>query len=273
MTSETKKRIISGIVLASMALACIFFGKLFVLSVMLIFGVASVHELEANFFKNKVQSFNYIASQLVFILSIVYFGFISLGEETFIFVILGVFQSLLLLYYLFITKLESRVFVQLFAQIPALSGFFVTIPFLACLYLFQYERWAEYLVLLMVANFGTDVAAWFWGKNFGKKKLWPSISPGKTVGGFVCGAITTTLVVCLLFGVAMGETLTVGKVLVFVAIPPLAQLGDLVQSKFKRQMGIKDSSSLIPGHGGVYDRIDSIVFTAPFMVIFLRLFL
>lgn len=135
---------------------------------------------------------------------------------------------------------------------------------MTAIYLFQYEQWAEYLLFLAIASFGMDTFSWFWGKVIGKKKLWPSVSPHKTVAGFVGGAITTSLVTCLSYRLIVGQ-LTMGKGLVFIMLPIISQLGDLAQSKFKRQIGIKDSSSLIPGHGGVYDRIDSIMLTAPFM--------
>ena len=270
--TEIQQRIVSAAVLTGVTLGCISFGKLPTLTMIFIAGIILVHELGDNFFKYKILSFDYIASQLIFITNFIYFGFLSFGKGTLIFVLLGVAQGLVLLYYLFATKLESKNFVQLFFKVPAFSGVFVTIPFMAALYLFQYEQWARYLLLLMTASFGMDAMAWFWGKKIGKRKLWPSVSPKKTVAGFVGGAITTTVVICLAFHF-ITDQLTTNKVLIFSVIPLLSHLGDLVQSKFKRQIGIKDSSSLIPGHGGVYDRIDSIVFTAPFMALLLRLFL
>ena len=268
--TDTHKRIISAAILGGLALGCIFYGKLTVLAMIMLFGIFSIHELEINFFKYGFFSFDYIISQSIFLANFIYFGFLSHGKYTLIFVLLGIIQGFLLLYYLFATRLESKNLIRLFAKIPALSGIFVTIPFLAVLNLLQSERWIEYFIFLLVANFGMDTTAWFWGKKVGKKKLWPSVSPKKTVAGFVGGALSTTLILC--FGLHFFvRNLTVETFFISLFIPPLSQLGDLIQSKLKRQIGIKDSSYLIPGHGGVYDRIDSIMFTAPFMVFFLRL--
>ena len=265
----THKRIISAIVLGGAILSCILFGKMSTMIIIMIFGILSIHELEINFFKYRFLSTNYIISQLIFLASFVYFGFISYGKYTLLFVLLGIVQGFILLYYLFATKLESKKFIQLLSKIPLLSGIFIIIPFMASLHLLQYEQWVEYFLFLLVANFGMDTTAWFWGKTVGKRKLWPSISPQKTIAGFVGGSITTTLILCLgLYFLSGG--LGLGEFLLSLLIPPLSQGGDLIQSKFKRQIGIKDSSYLIPGHGGVYDRIDSIMFTTPFMVFFLR---
>jgi phosphatidate cytidylyltransferase len=108
----------------------------------------------------------------------------------------------------------------------------------------------------------TDTGAWFFGKNFGKHKLWPSVSPKKTVEGFVGGLITSSLCGLLYWHLFLGK-ISWGLWLFFILVGICAQVGDLIQSKFKRQFNIKDSSNIIPGHGGVYDRVDSLLFVIP----------
>lgn len=122
-------------------------------------------------------------------------------------------------------------------------------------------RW---VFLALLVTFATDTGAFFVGKTIGRHKLAPLISPGKTwegaVGGLVCAIGAAFLLNQFLLEVPM----TLWKTGVLGALAgALAQLGDLLESWLKRRAGVKDASSLIPGHGGVLDRLDSIVFNLP----------
>lgn len=111
-----------------------------------------------------------------------------------------------------------------------------------------------------------DTAAMWTGKTFGKRKLAPAVSPNKTVAGFV-GGILGALAVGVLMIFWKYDTLPWYHVLIIAAgCSIFGQLGDLVESLWKRSLGIKDSSAIIPGHGGVLDRFDSLLFAAPFML-------
>jgi phosphatidate cytidylyltransferase len=127
------------------------------------------------------------------------------------------------------------------------------------------------LWLLSVVMIG-DTAAYFIGRRFGARKLAPEISPGKTVAGawgYLVGAIIAGIVGARLF------VLQFGWVEVFVlslVAGILAQLGDLFESWIKRVFAVKDSGSLIPGHGGLLDRLDSLIFPAVFTSAYLRVF-
>ena len=117
--------------------------------------------------------------------------------------------------------------------------------------------------MLLLVTYGMDTGAWFFGKNFGKKKLWKKVSPNKTIEGFFGGMFTSALIgSCGLF--LYGTTPTALIAIVFGLCGGVSQLGDLLESKLKRQAKIKDSSNLIPGHGGFYDRVDSLFFWVPF---------
>jgi phosphatidate cytidylyltransferase len=125
------------------------------------------------------------------------------------------------------------------------------------------------LVLLPVLlTWATDTGAYMFGRTFGKKKLIPSISPGKTVEGAV-GGLGFTIVICLLYVrfilmpfAQLGLTIQ-GAVLFAIVVSVAAQTGDLAESLLKREAGIKDSSNIIPGHGGILDRFDSMLFVMP----------
>lgn len=117
-----------------------------------------------------------------------------------------------------------------------------------------------WILLLVLATFGTDTAALFVGRLIGRRPLAPSISPTKTwegaIGGLLGGlGVTMATFYVLDIDAGVGDALAVGTL-----IGVVGQAGDLVESRLKRQAGVDDSGHLLPGHGGVLDRIDSIVF-------------
>jgi phosphatidate cytidylyltransferase len=113
-----------------------------------------------------------------------------------------------------------------------------------------------------------DTAAYFTGKKFGRHKLWESVSPKKTVEGLLGGVFFSVLATSFFWNYFI-ESVSLLTVLFFIVVALGSQIGDLAQSKLKRQFEIKDSSSLIPGHGGVYDRVDSLMFVAPLYAFYL----
>ena len=121
----------------------------------------------------------------------------------------------------------------------------------------------QLIVGLMFLVWGADTAAYFAGKQWGRRKLAPQVSPGKTIAGLV-GALVGSGVIAIIFAVALFEQNVWPAFLLLTFVTVLASiLGDLLESMFKRQSGLKDSGSLIPGHGGVLDRIDSLSAAIP----------
>ncbi|MCB0461522.1 MAG: phosphatidate cytidylyltransferase [Flavobacteriaceae bacterium] len=115
-----------------------------------------------------------------------------------------------------------------------------------------------------------DSFAYLVGKNFGKQKLFPSISPKKTVEGFLGGLFFAC--VSSYFIAKYSHTFEFTNWLALaIIVSVFGTLGDLIESKYKRQAGVKDSGVIMPGHGGLLDRLDSIIFAAPFIYLFLRL--
>ena len=115
-----------------------------------------------------------------------------------------------------------------------------------------------------------DSFAYLVGKNFGKQKLFPSISPKKTVEGFLGGLFFSCVI--SYFIAKYTHTLNYNNWLILaVLISVFGTFGDLLESKYKRQANVKDSGVLMPGHGGLLDRLDSIIFAAPFIYLFLRI--
>lgn len=168
------------------------------------------------------------------------------------------------------------------AVATTLFGVFYTGGMLAFVYSLRYHRFAidplagSMLVALpVVLTWLNDSGAFFFGKKFGKKKLMPSVSPGKTWAG-AWGALGTTIVFTYVLSQFVlkpyaGLGLTIVGVVIFGAVMSVAaQVGDLVESMLKREAGMKDSSTLIPGHGGVLDRTDSLLFTVPIAYVLLE---
>jgi phosphatidate cytidylyltransferase len=129
-------------------------------------------------------------------------------------------------------------------------------------------RW--WLFLLLGSLWLGDTAAMAVGKNLGRHKLAPTVSPNKTVEGFIGGFIGT-FIVALIFKVFwLKDAPLYHLAVISILIGLFGQLGDLVESLWKRSLGIKDSSSIIPGHGGVLDRFDSLLFAAPVLYFYLK---
>jgi phosphatidate cytidylyltransferase len=120
-----------------------------------------------------------------------------------------------------------------------------------------------WLLLAIGATWAADVGAYVVGSLVGRRKIAPRISPGKTwegtFGGFGAAAVAV-LGIAALFGLPRGEA-----ALAAILIGPLAFAGDLLESWMKRRAGVKDSGTLLPGHGGMLDRIDSLLAVAPFV--------
>lgn len=115
-----------------------------------------------------------------------------------------------------------------------------------------------------------DTAAMFFGSNFGKHKLAPSVSPHKTIEGFIGGFVGVFLVALLFKLVWLKDVAVIHFIALSILIGLFGQLGDLAESLWKRSLGIKDSSSIIPGHGGVLDRFDSLLFASPVVYYYLK---
>jgi phosphatidate cytidylyltransferase len=132
------------------------------------------------------------------------------------------------------------------------------------------EHWPFWFILMLAATFLADTGAYVFGRLLGKHKLAPDLSPGKTIEGFLGGwlfAVIAVLIVRYLFlpDADLIKTLVLGTVIAFVG-----PVGDLSESLIKRAMQVKDSGSFLPGHGGLLDRVDALLFTAPCVYLFAK---
>lgn len=127
------------------------------------------------------------------------------------------------------------------------------------------RRGVAFLLAAIIATVANDLGAWFFGNQFGSRPLMPDVSPNKTVEGVAGGLLTSVLLAAFLLGVFPGlHPWTAGKAaLLGVVVCAVGTMGDLCESMVKRDLGIKDMGTLLPGHGGVMDRFDALLFALP----------
>lgn len=256
-----KQRIITGVVAAALFLPIVFYGG-FPL-VLLTYFLATIGLYELLKMKNlsifSVHGF----------LSVLFLWVLLFPEEyseimqSFYYskIEIAVALILLLLTYTVITK--NR-FTFEDVSFSILSALYVGIGF----YFFFETRQEGGLVFILYSLFmiwATDSGAYFIGKALGKRKLWPEISPNKTVEGSI-GGVLCAVIVAVLF--VLFTDIHVSLIGITVALSVFGQIGDLVESAFKRHFNVKDSGTILPGHGGILDRFDSLLFVWPLLHFF-----
>ncbi|UCE04342.1 MAG: phosphatidate cytidylyltransferase [bacterium] len=134
----------------------------------------------------------------------------------------------------------------------------------------EYAAGGRWILLMLVTIWVCDTAAYFLGSAIGKHKLFPRVSPNKTVEGAIAGFIFA-LITAYIFHISYIKLLSLAECLIIgVIIGIMCQVGDLVESLFKRDAEVKDTSGVLPGHGGFLDRFDAPLFVAPLVYLYLR---
>jgi phosphatidate cytidylyltransferase len=135
---------------------------------------------------------------------------------------------------------------------------------------YLYERGGFLIISILAAIWICDSAAFFGGISLGKHKLYPRVSPKKSWEGAIFGFIFAVLTMLLAKVIILDFLSWTSVIILGIIIGTIGQIGDLIESLFKRDAGVKDSSGLIPGHGGIFDRFDSLLYTAPVILIYLK---
>ena len=149
-----------------------------------------------------------------------------------------------------------------------LMGLFVLVPTWGALSLMQsIENGAWWLMFLMGIVWGADTGAYFVGRKYGRNKLAPKVSPGKSIEGVLGGLLTSGLLGLVVWFMLESPAPSIIQIVAFTLVVTLASVfGDLFESMLKRHRGVKDSGVILPGHGGILDRIDSLTAASPFFV-------
>ena len=129
-----------------------------------------------------------------------------------------------------------------------------------------------HVAYLLLTIWFTDSFAYFGGMKFGKNKLSPKISPNKSIEGSVIGSLSSIVIALLFFYTTNIFSNLLVAIAITLVVSVVGQFGDLIESAYKREYQVKDSSNLLPGHGGIFDRFDSVILSAPCLIILLSLF-
>ncbi|MBE7628890.1 phosphatidate cytidylyltransferase [Tenacibaculum piscium] len=258
-------RSISGLVYAIIFIAAILFSAESYIALIAIFSTICVFEF------SRILQLKNILPYLILALFI-YASVVKIPSDFNGFLIGFSFASLLgLLYYLISTKVIKtnnslqKIFLHLIYLILPFY-FLIKLPFIENTY---HPTIIIYIILMIWTN---DSFAFIVGKNFGKHKLFESVSPKKTIEGFIGGLLFAVLAGFLIgkFGEYPNSFSILNWILIAIIVAVFGSLGDLVESKFKRQANVKDSGKIMPGHGGLLDRLDSLFFLAPFIYLYLH---
>ncbi len=260
------QRWLTGIVLAAALLSIIIFGPTELLAAaIVIFVVGGVWEYNAivfskGFLKEKIESIIFA----ILIVAVVYAGNLQLLTALIAFMVMTVF--IVFLWRVDETNFDvSSVFKVIFGMvyIPLLTSHFILLR--------KLESGVYWIILVLVIAIIGDTVALYVGKSIGKRKLIPLVSPGKTVEGTIGLIVGATTAACLFGHYFMPAISFIHFLILGFMGGVIGQLGDLCESAIKRNYGRKDASSLLPGHGGLMDRMDSLIFVAPF-VYYYRIF-
>lgn len=263
---ESIIRTVSGLLYISILVVSILSSELIFISLFFILGFVCLLELE------KLLHLKSYAIYAVHALIFYLFSYLKFNANaTLLLLCITIFVNLFLikdlLFIRTIPVFEKKKYIILIFYLTSSMVFLTLIPTYTGI--FNPQLIVGVFVLIWI----NDTFAYITGKNFGKNKLYERISPNKTVEGFIGGLVFSCLASYALYYLTRDPDYPNHNVLFWLGLAIILSifgtLGDLIQSKFKRQAGVKDSGKLMPGHGGLFDRLDSIIFSSPFVYAYL----
>ena len=263
------KRIISGVIYVILFLSAILFSeKSYIVLLTLFAGVCLWEFLRIIASKNPIPYI--VLAFLSYLLLLKPYILVKENQILFYSVIYSIVCASILILKLFDKENRPTSKLNLFLSpikyIVLPFFFLMALPFLEGIY---HPYIIIYTVLIIWVN---DSFAYLVGKNFGRNKLFERISPKKTLEGFI-GGLVFSIAAGVIIGYFSPTFATINWIIIAMIISVFGTLGDLVESKFKRQANIKDSGKIMPGQGGLLDRLDSLFFLAPFVYLYIHFFI
>lgn len=255
-----KTRVLSGLIMLPL-LIILYLGGYVLFAACLLIGIMGVKEFYNGFKAMDVKPNFGIACAAAVTLYLI--NILSDNSQWYMLWFFGI--VLVSLLYLF--NIENR---KLEDAMATITGIVYVVFFSFHVTLVEQTEYGILIWLVVLTAFGTDIMAYFSGYLFGKHKLCPKISPKKTIEGSI-GGILGSVVLSGLFGYFFAPEVLVHCLIIGALGGVVSQFGDLTASIFKRKMGIKDYGNLIPGHGGILDRFDSVLFTGPMVYYYIVL--
>lgn len=254
-----KTRILSGLIMLPLLLV-VFFGGYVLMAACFLIGAMGVHEFYKGFETTGAKPSRLVAGvSIILLYGINILTNQSLTSDSNI-TIMGWIFLVVLMSFLYLFKINER---EIKDAMVTMTGIFYVVFFSYHVILVdQLMDFSKMVWLILLTAFGTDIMAYFTGMLLGKHKLCPNISPKKTIEGSI-GGILGSMILCGVFGYFVLPQLIIHCLIIGFLGGIISQFGDLTASIFKRKLGIKDYGNLIPGHGGILDRFDSVLFTAP----------
>jgi phosphatidate cytidylyltransferase len=241
-----KQRILTGLLIAGVTFPTLYFGGIFLDIMLFLFAIIGINEV-IRCFKTKYE--------------LLYTLFLAL------FLIVVYFSSVDFLIHFFVLEIVLLFTIGVFDEsfgLDAISVLFISsvIVFLAVITIRELHVFSVGLLfMIVIGTYATDSFAYLVGSKFGKHKLIERISPKKTVEGLMGGWVLSFVLMMFIYFMWLRITLSLEQALLIATIlPPVAQLGDLAFSLIKRRYNLKDFGSIFPGHGGILDRVDSLLF-------------
>ena len=251
-----KQRIISAIIMLIVFIPLLIIGKLPFAGLILLLGMIALHELLK--FRKNLPIYVVIITHIFTAILILYnllFNNLLLAVDYKVLLLIPLIYLILLV---FINNQKKYNYKDAFYLIA--STFFIGLAFNNLIYLRNLGIY--YLVYLFGITILTDTFAYLIGSKFGKHKIFPDISPNKSLEGAIAGTMAGTMAGTLIYFFLISNKNIFIIIVLTLFLSIIGQIGDLVKSSIKRYEKIKDFSNLIPGHGGVLDRLDSIIFVA-----------
>lgn len=255
-------RVISTIVALPLLFFFVLMGGLYLEVAAALVTLIGLHELFKSFKKNLYKPFENITYILVL------FTYIVLHYNNYSLLLFGLafYIGFVLLQYLFD---KDRKFSDVGLT---LTGVFYILFFVYHVILLSKVEPSFFIWYIFIVSWGADTGAFFAGRAFGKKKLFERVSPKKTVEGAI-GGIVSAVLFAGIFTLYFDKTLVIYSMIIGAFGSSISILGDLIASRIKREMDVKDFGAIMPGHGGVLDRFDSLLFVTPFVYYFIIFFI